>query len=102
MKPLRPGSWRPELIVDDHAHRLADPNGNYIGIPGPLGRERCIAALPIGGSGPVQLAPHIVVRDDDTHDIADPLRNLIGNQQAVWVMRMLYARWTLDTRRLSG
>ena len=45
--PLQPGSWRPELLVDDRAFRLYDPTTKtLVGFAGPLGRERVLSALP--------------------------------------------------------
>ena len=100
MRPLRPGSWRPELVVDDHAHRLWDPTtGTYVGLPGPLGRERVIFALPTNGTGPIQVTRAKVLKDDDGAMIVDQNVTLLG-QPGVWVHRMCYAGVVEDTRRL--
>jgi hypothetical protein len=48
--------------------------------------------------GPALLSPPTVVRDPGSAFLADPDGNLIG-EAAVWVGRMLTARWTEDTRR---
>lgn len=101
MRPLRHLSTRPELLVDEHGRRIVDPvNKTFVGIAGPLGRERVVEALPLNESGPVQIAPHEAVHDADGFYIADPDGNLIG-VEGIWVHRMLYARWVEDTRRLT-
>ena len=100
MRPLRPLSWRPELLVDDHAHWLVDPaTQTQVGLPGPLAKERCVFALPLNGTGPVQIKPLEFVRDDDSRQVADPGRVVVGFD-GLWIPRLLYARWTEDTRRL--
>ena len=100
MHPLRPGSWRPELIVDDHARRLWDPvTDTYVGLPAPFGRERVVFALATNGTGPVQVTRAKVLHDDDGHHIAAPDGALLG-QQSVWVHRMCYAGVVEDSRRL--
>ena len=102
MRPLRPGSPRPEIIVDDAALRLRDPaTGSYVGMPGPFGRERVVMALATNGTGPVWIDPHRVVGDDGGVYLADPTGVLVG-LPGVWVARMLDARWVEDTRRLGG
>lgn len=103
MRPIRSLSARPELLLDVFGLRIVDPvTSTAVGIPGPSGRERVVEALPLNGSptGPVQLAPHLVVHDQGGYYIADPDGNLVGSQ-AIWVHRMLDARWTQDTRRLT-
>lgn len=101
MRPLRLGSWRPELIVDDHAFRLWDPvDQTYVGVPGPFGRERVVFALPFNGGGtPSGPLRSWVVHDNDGFHLADPDGNLVGRAD-VWIPRLLDARWTEDTRRL--
>lgn len=101
MRPLRRESARPELVVDDRAHRLRDPaSGTYVGVPAPFGRERCLSTLPLD-PGPVWLAGPRVLHDPDGGYLADPSGTLVGFG-AVIVDRMLTARWTEDTRRLAG
>jgi hypothetical protein len=98
LPPLRPGSWRPELIIDPWGFRLFDPTtSTYVGAAGPLGRERLIAALPLN-DGPRMLAPWAVVHDQDGAFLADPDSSLIG-RDCVFVSRMLAARPTEATRR---
>lgn len=94
-------SARPEIIVDDRGVRLRDRDGNYVGMPGPFGRERVIAALRTNKTrGPVALAaPELLVGGGCY--LGDPDGNLIGIP-GVWVHRMLDARWVEDTRRLAG
>jgi hypothetical protein len=48
----------------------------------------------------VQLAPALTIHDNQVFYLADPHGNLIG-EPAVWVHRMLQARWVQDTRRLT-
>jgi hypothetical protein len=97
MRPLRPGSWRPELVVDDHAWRLYDPaTQTFVGMPGPFGRERVVWALP-NGTGPTVLEPNKVVHDGGGFYLADPDNNLIGMPGLV-VARMLMATRTEQTR----
>ena len=101
MRPLRNLSARPTIVVDDRARRVADPSGNYLGIDGPLGRERVVFALPINGTGPWLIAPPEAVHDADGFYLADPNGVLVG-LDGLWIPRMIGARWTLDTRRLAG
>jgi hypothetical protein len=56
-----------------------------------------MSALPLD-PGPCLLSPPTVVRDPGSSYLADPDNNLIG-EPAVWVNRMLTARWVEDTRR---
>lgn len=101
---LRNLSARPELIVDDHAHAVGSNSTTpaQVGIPGPLGRGRIVAALPTNkAGGPLQLVAARVLHDHTLCYLADPDGNLIGDRDAVWVHRMAYARWTQDTRRLA-
>jgi hypothetical protein len=103
MRPLRNLSARPELLVDQDGNRVADPVSNtVVGVAGPFGRERVVNALPLNNSmtGPVQLAPHLVLHGVDGFYICDPGGSLLG-EPAIWVHRMLDARWTQDTRRLT-
>lgn len=103
MKPIRGLSSRPELLVDERGRKIGDPvSDTVVGVRGPWGRERIIAALPTNEAahGPVQLAPHVVLHDNGGFYIADPDGNLLG-RSAIWVHRMLDARWTQDTRRLT-
>jgi len=88
---LRHPSDRPSVVVDPAAYGVGFPPG------GPLGRERVMSALPLD-PGPALLSPPTVVRDPGSAFLADPDGNLIG-EAAVWVGRMLTARWTEDTRR---
>ena len=102
MKPLRPLSARPKLVVDPAARGIFDPSTDTrVGREGPWGRERIVFALPINGTGPVTLAAPIVVHDQDGFYLADPDGTLLG-VDGVRVSRFLNARWTEDTRRLSG
>jgi hypothetical protein len=51
--------------------------------------------------GPALLSPPTLLRDSGPALVADPVDNLVG-LAAVWVSRMLTARWVEDTRRLAG
>ena len=85
-------------MVDPAAYGVLDPStSTIVGRPGPFGRERVMSALPLD-PGPALLAPPTVVRDPGSAYLADPDGALIG-EAAVWVNRMLTARWTEDTRR---
>lgn len=100
MRPLRPGSWRPLIIVDHRARRLKDPaTGTYVGFEGPLSRERVVFALPINGQRPFQAKPPRVVHDHDGDYLGDPDGKLIGHA-GFWITRLLPATKTEDTRRL--
>ena len=88
-------SPRPELLVG-LTPPVVDPQGAHIGFTGPLGRERVLTTLPLNGSGPQQLEGATVVANGYT--LADPSGNLIGENNAVWVSRMLTAERTEDTR----
>jgi hypothetical protein len=56
-----------------------------------------MSALPLDPP-PTLLSPPTVVRDAGSAYFADPDGALIG-EPAVWVDRMLTARWAEDTRR---
>jgi len=56
-----------------------------------------MSALPLD-PGPALLSPSTAVHDHGSSFLADPDGNVIG-EPAVWVGRMLTARWTEDTRR---
>lgn len=100
MENLRHPSLRPSVVVDPAAFGVVDPTNQFIGRPGPLGRERCLFALPLD-PGPALLSPPTVVHDNGPAYLADPTGALIGTP-ATWVSRMLTARWVEDTRRLAG
>ena len=94
---LRHPSPRPSVVVDPAAFGVVDQTGGFVGRAGPLGRERVLFALPLD-PGPALLSPPTVVHDPGAAYLADPEGGLIG-EAAVWVERMLTARWTEDTRR---
>lgn len=100
MQHLRHPSARPAVVVDPAAFGIVDPaSTTVVGRPGPFGRQRIVPVLPFE-SGPALLAPPTVIRDPGAAYLADPDGALIG-VAAVWVNRMLTARWTEDTRRLG-
>lgn len=87
------------MVVDDVRRSVADSEAFKLGRPGPLGRMRMLFALPLD-PGPALLRPPTVVHDDRQAYLADADKNLVGFE-AVWVSRMLEARWVEDTRRLG-
>jgi hypothetical protein len=93
---LRQPSPRPELLLDQRSGAVQDPASlTRVGRSGPFGRERCLFALPL----PVQeLSRGVLLRDQDSAMLADAAGNVIGVPR-VYVHRMLFARWTEDTRR---
>ena len=99
MEHLRHPSDRPTVIVDPAAFGIAGSSG-LLGRPAPLGRERVVFALPLD-PGPSLVSPPTVLHDGGPAYLADPEGALIGTP-AVWVSRMLTARWVEDTRRLAG
>jgi hypothetical protein len=95
---LRNPSPRPGLVVDQANFALVDPANQFVGKPGPFGRERCLYALPLN-PGPALLSAPTLIRDAGPASVADPELTIIG-QPAVWVSRMLCAGIVEDTRRL--
>ena len=96
---------RPELVVDATAALqpalVRDPLLRFLGLPGPLGRGRLVAALaPNRYKGPVQLVAPLLLKDHLGRLINDPSNTVIGERNALWVTRMVSATKTLDTRRL--
>jgi hypothetical protein len=101
MDRLRQLSNRPELLRDeDSAHIIEQASETLVGTAGSLSRDKVVSALPLHG-GPITVLAPIVLHDEDLAYLADPSGNLIGVPGIV-VHRMLSARWTEDTRRLSG
>jgi hypothetical protein len=100
MAPLRHLSARPQVVVDERGRSTG------IGMPGPLGRERVVYALPFGTHGNDRVPgfqidpPNVVVAVRSDYP-ADPNDVMIGSP-GLWIARMLTARWTEDTRRLGG
>jgi hypothetical protein len=103
VKPLRTLSARPEIVVDNQGFRLIDASdGSSVGVPGPFGRQRIVTAISTNETeaGPVQISAALTLHDNQLFYLADPDGNLIG-APALWVHRLLSARWTQDTRRLT-
>lgn len=100
MEHLRSPSSRPSVVVDPAAFGVAiKPPPTIVGRDAPFGRERVMSALPLD-PGPALLAPPTVVHDHGSVYLADPDGALIG-EPALWVDRMLTARFVEDTRRLG-
>lgn len=96
---LRDLSARPLVLVDDHARPQGD-TAAFIGIPGPLGRNRLVSALKLNNNPPLQLlAPEVIVGDHDCL-LFDPTDASIVGVKGIWIHRMLKATRTRDTRRL--
>jgi len=108
MHQLRHPSPRPALLVDQAGHALSDPDQNVIGKTGfvpnavaaaSLGRYRIVSALPLGAP-PALLEKPKLIRDQSDILLIDAQGNLVGSRPGLWVMRMLRATLTEDTRRL--
>ena len=109
--PIRHGTARPALIVDQWAKVLADPvSRTQVGRPGQtepmagiaiLGRERVVSALPCGLGLPVQLERPRVIVDPWGMRLRDPQGNYIGDRAGIWVNRLLGGMAVHDTRRLG-
>lgn len=99
---LRRLSPRPRLIVDSHDWWLLDPDGNAIGMSGPLGRARVVFALTSGINRHAwwMRRPWFAVVDHHGNLVADPADTLLG-RDVVWVSRMLTALPVHDTRRIA-
>ena len=100
MDNLRKPSARPGLVVDPAARAVVDAGTTYVGRPAPFGRERVVFALPLD-PGPALLQAPTFVHGPGPSSVADANEVIVG-RPAVWVSRMLTARWVEDTRRLSG
>jgi hypothetical protein len=107
---LRVPSQRTELLVDNASSNLRS-TGSFSGTvmtPGSIGvigadnqlSARIVEALPTNKSVPVQLAPHVMLRDNEGCLLADPNGAIIG-VDALFVHRMIYAHRVIDTRRLG-
>ena len=94
-----PVSPRPEIILDQFPTVFGDPAGAQVAPPQTLvvGRSRVVFALPLN-EGPRQLSSVEALVDEGL--VGDPQGNVIGRGVTVWVMRMLTATVTWDTRRL--
>jgi hypothetical protein len=96
MTALRNLSPRPTVVRDQDSHQLVDAVPNFIGVPGPFGRNRIVSTLPMA---PNLLKPPAVVHDQNGSYLADPSGALIGFPKVI-VHRMLSAGIVEDTRRL--
>lgn len=103
MQSLRNLAARPLRVVTDSGLSLFDPVSRAVVVaPGPLGRERVVNALPTNESqtGPVQITPHVLLVNVGGYYIGDPDGKVVGDP-AIYVHRLLQARWTEDTRALT-
>ena len=88
-------SPRPGVLVDWNNAKIVDPaTQTVVGVQGPFGRERVLPVLPMAGSS----IPAQVVVDNSGFALGDPDGALVG-EPALWVPRMLTARWVENTRR---
>lgn len=107
-------SARPQLVVDTSQQRIVDSNApaqapnppvpplqGSVGQQAPFGRGKMLTALPTNGSGPVMLSPPVVFGSSLSY-LVDPDGFFVGERAAVFVHRLLTARWVEDTRRLGG
>jgi hypothetical protein len=93
---------RPTVTVDARAGRVREPVSNsFPGTPGLFGRGRMVTCLPTNGDGPVLLRSAVAIGDPAAY-LVDPDGNFVGVASALYVHRMLTARWVEDTRRLGG
>lgn len=107
-------SDRATLLVDGNfGRRVIDNEPNVVsafpaqtqgsvGFPGTFGRNRMVTALPLNNDGPVKLRSPIVLADPQGNYLVDILNEFTGQQDAIWVHRLLTAVVTGDTRRLAG
>jgi hypothetical protein len=82
---------------------VIDPANAIVGVTGkPLGNGRLVAAIPTNEAqtGPLQLQAARVIQSPDLSYLGDPSGNLVGDRKALWLYRLVYARKTIDTRRL--
>lgn len=105
MPALRKNSPRPTLIVDPHSHSVGTPAPTQLGLPGPLGRERVLFALPLSetpaqflNAPTVLLSPRWAMLEDPTAT-PPPVLGAGPDPDRVWVPRMMVGRKVEDTRR---
>jgi hypothetical protein len=102
MDPLRKNSSRPELLIDSRAGTVQAPSDlSRVGLAGPFGRARCLYALPLSETPAQFVQPATLLTDSQAGHPADPGNAVIG-LPAIWIPRLLTARWTEDTRRIAG
>jgi hypothetical protein len=93
---------RPTVTVDARAGRVREPViATFPGTPAAFGRARVVTALPTNGDGPVLAQRPTVVVDPSAY-VVDTSGSFPGGNSAVWIHRLLTARWVEDTRRLGG
>lgn len=101
MPALRKNSPRPTILISPHSHSVGNADPTRIGLPGPLGRERVLFALPLSetpaqflDAPTVVLAPRWAMLEDPTQPAT-----VVGFDR-VWVPRMIVGRKVEDTRRM--
>jgi hypothetical protein len=95
---------RPTVTVDARAGRVVEPalpDPTYPGTPGPFGRARVVTALPTNGDGPVLVSLPVMLRSPRAY-VVDADGNFVGGGSALYIHRLVTARWVEDTRRLGG
>jgi hypothetical protein len=94
---------RPTVTVDERAGRVREPAviPTFPGTPATFGRHRVVTALPTNGDGPVLVSPPAMLRSPGAY-VVDTGGNFVGGNNAIWIHRLLTARWVEDTRRLGG
>jgi hypothetical protein len=100
MVTLRTLSARPQVVVDNASASVRDPAAAFVGVSGPLGRNRLLSCLPLNKSQPVQLQSALVLAGSDGSLLGDPAGAILGERQAVWCHRHLTATRTINTRFL--
>jgi len=91
-------SPRPELLVG-LTPVVGEPAGvTLVGRDGPRGRDRMLFALPLNGTGPVEVVRGRTVTAVGAR-LADPDGDLVGDRAMLWIHRLLTAAATEDTRR---
>lgn len=99
MTDSRHTSPRPDILVDQGSAFAPDLLPGAIGRAATIGRDRVVAALPLG-DGPRLLVEPTVIVDAHGGYVVDAAGGWLG-RSPVWVSRMLSARFVDDTRRIG-
>jgi hypothetical protein len=93
---------RPTVTVDERAGRVREPIiPTFPGTPATFGRHRVVTALPTNGDGPVLVKLPEMLRSPGAY-VVDVDGNFVGGGSAIYIHRLITARWVEDTRRLGG